>query len=364
MNQLGKRIGLWLCAALTAAGCASRPGIPTAIVRDAEMIELPGADPSQDGHGDTDCNIAAHWDGDKLFVFFSLGHPFRSSGPDFRHLSKPSDRTEFDNQSTWIDNGRWIEATYKSDDGLLYGWYHNEPHPVCGDERLTAPRIGAAVSGDNGMNWKDLGIVLTAPADSLCCETKNYFFCGGNGDFCVNLDNNRQYFYFFISTYNRDIAEQGVSVARMAFKDLAAPVGKVTKWRDGGWTESGLGGHVTPIVPVRIDWHRADADAFWGPSVHWNTHLHQWVMLLNRAKDKNWNQKGIYISFNADLSNPRGWSEPTRILQGDMKDVPWYPQVLGVEDRGTDKLAGRTARLFVKGRSRWEITFLRPGERP
>jgi hypothetical protein len=150
----------------------------------------------------------------------------------------------------------------------------------------------------------------------------------------------------------------------MALKDISAPVGKVTKWRNGNWTEPGLGGRVTPIFPVRIDWHRADADAFWGPSVHWNTYLRQWVMLLNRAKDKDWNQEGIYVSFNRDLSNPRGWSEPTKILEGDMKDVHWYPQVLGTEARGTDKLAGRTARLFVKGKSRWEITFLHSGEKP
>ncbi len=43
----------------------------------------------------------------------------------------------------------------------------------------------------------------------------------------------------------------------------------------------------------------------------------------------------------------------------------WYPQVVGIDAarRETDKLAGRLARLFVHGKSVWEIVFFRPGER-
>ena len=55
---------------------------------------------------------------------------------------------------------------------------------------------------------------------------------------------------------------------------------------------------MTPILPVKSDWNRLDADAFWGASVHWNTHLNQYVMLLNRAIDKDWKQEGVYVSFN------------------------------------------------------------------
>ena len=94
------------------------------------------------------------------------------------------------------------------------------------DETL---RIGAVVSTDNGMTWKDLGIVLTAPPDSLNCDSKNFYFVGGNGDFCVNVDHQREYIYFFISTYG-EFKEQGVAVARMRYEDRDAPVGKVWKW--------------------------------------------------------------------------------------------------------------------------------------
>jgi len=39
-----------------------------------------------------------------------------------------------------------------------------------------------------------------------------------------------------------------------------------------------------------------------------------------------------------------------------------YPTIIGVDKARpeTDKLAGKTARLFVRGRSQWEITFLKP----
>jgi hypothetical protein len=141
----------------------------------------------------------------------------------------------------------------------------------------------------------------------------------------------------------------------------------VFKSYQGKWTEPGLGGHVTPIFPVRVDWHKPDVDAFWGPSVHWNTHLESWVMLLNRAKDKNWAQEGIYVSFNPDLANPTGWTTPVKILDaGELEKSKWYPQVVGTDaaKRETDQLAGKVARLFVAGVSKWEILFLRPGEQP
>ncbi len=360
-------------------GCAStspvvpgvRPRVPMAVLRTAEPLALPGAAvPEKKLEGLVDCNNPVHWDGDTMYVFSSIGHPDRSSGPDVFHLAKPSVRAHFDNETDQTVGGRWIEATYKDHDGLLYGWYHNEPLDVCGpDKRLTAPRIGAVVSTDNGLNWKDLGLVLTAPPDTLDCNTPNRYFAGGNGDFSVILDQQKRYFYFLISTYNRDVAEQGIAIARMAFGDRDSPVGKVFKSCKGAWSEPGLDGHVTPIFPAASTWHREKLDAFWGPSIHYNTHLGQYVILMNRAMDKNWAQEGIYVTFCQDLADPRGWTTPVKVYDG-RGFVPkhidwWYPQVIGIDatKKETDKLAGRVARFFIRGRSGWEIVFLRPGER-
>lgn len=292
----------------------------------------------------------------------------RSSGSDLFHHGKPS-ATKYDNKA---DEGRWIESSYKDEDGTLYGWYHNEPHPVCpGREALTAPRIGAVSSKDNGATWHDLGLILEAPRDSLYCETKNHYFAGGNGDFSAILDNRKDYFYFFIGTYHRNVSEQGVAVARMRYADRNSPVGKAWGWHQGKWSEPGIGGRVSPIFPVAVDWNKTDADTFWGPSIHWNSHLELFVVLLNRAIDKDWKQEGIYVTFNRDLSDPGGWSKPAKILhREEVISVPkmgpgWYPQVVGtdIRKRETDKLAGRNARLFVHGKSICEIAFRKPSEK-
>ncbi len=112
-----------------------------------------------------------------------------------------------------------------------------------------------------------------------------------------------------------------------------------------------------PIYRVRDGWHEGQSvDAFWGPSVHWNTYLEQYVMLLNHASDNDWHQEGIYIAFATSLDDPTSWSTPRRLLMGG----EWYPQVVGTEPGvGTDKIAGERARFFMGGRSRYFIQFTR-----
>ncbi len=322
---------------------------PAVVFRDAPPIAFPA---------ETDCNSPVHWDGDTFYLFNSAGKPKRCSGPDLFHLGKPID-CPYDNQ---VKGGRWIECTWKADDGTLYGWYHHEPAGLVPGTGLTAPKIGAVRSKDNGAHFQDLGIVMEARPGTLRPEAKNGFFVGGHGDFSIMLDPKREYVYFYFGNYAGTVAEQGVGVARMRWADRDAPVGKVWKWHAGQWNEPGVGGRLTPIFPAAIDWVRPDADAFWGPSIHWNTYLQQYVILLNRTKDKpGWPQEGIYVSFNADVTDPAGWTPPKKIRD----KGAWYPQVIGLDTakRETDKLAGRVARFFMGGKSQWEIVFLRPGER-
>jgi len=345
------------CPALRVAGIvvALLVAAVTTVAQKAELrpaapVAMPGA---------TDSNSPAHWHEGTLFLFNSAGNPVRSSGPDQFHLGSAL-AVGFNHHERAT---RWIEATWADADGTVYAWYHHEPAGLCPGTTLTAPKIGALRTRKNSSQFEDLGVILEAT--ELDCTMQNGYFAGGHGDFSVILDRSKSHFYFLISTYEGEAGEQGVAVARMAFADRDNPVGKVFKYRDGAWDSPGLGGKVTPVFPARISWKGKDADAFWGPSVHWNTFLNLYVMLLNRTCcATGWPQEGVYVSFNSDAGKPSGWSQPVKILDGAKKGFrgeQWYPQVLGLDVKAqeTDKLAGRVARFYLAGKSKWEIVFSR-----
>jgi hypothetical protein len=247
----------------------------------------------------------------------------------------------------------WIESVWQDDDGTVYGWYHHEKW-LC-QNKLASPVIGALVSRDGGKTFDDLGIVLES-GYANDCSARNGFFAGGHGDFSVLLDQSRQYFYFYFSNYSGPASTQGVAVARMAFSARTRPAGRVFKYFQGSWSEPGVRGRVSAILPATVNWSREDTDSFWGPSLHWNTYLQRYVMLLNRACcGPGWPSGGTYVSFNPDLSAPTVWSVPEKILDADKSR--WYPQVVGRPPNGTDRQAGREARFYMSGESEYEIVF-------
>ena len=223
---------------------------------------------------------------------------------------------------------------------------------------LTAPRIGAVRSRDNGATWEELGLVLTAPAASLDCQALNGYFAGGHGDFSVTLDAGREWLYIFFGNYAGDVAGQGIAVARMKWTDRQAPAGRVWKQHAGEWTEPGIGGRVTPVFAARTAWQARDTDAFWGPSVHWNTYLTRYVMLMNRSCcSPEWPQEGIYISYAAELTSRRRGQrlfDCIRAAIGTRRSIG-----LDTGRKETDKLAGKVARFYMHGRSVHEIVFER-----
>lgn len=299
-----------------------------------------------------DSNSPAVWNDGQLVLFNSSNVPL---------VSRSSNQfLPFDTDAVSLDEMAaipvWMEAAWKDDDGTIFAWYHHEPAGVCSDSSLTAPIIGAMVSYDGGNSFEDLGPVLTA-ADVPNCHAQNGFFAGGHGDFSVVIDRDRHYFYFLFSNYGGDGSEQGIAVARMNFTDRFAPAGTVTKYFEGDWTEPGLGGRVTPLIRVTRPWQFEDADAYWGPSVHWNSYLQQYVMLLNHACcGTRWPQKEIAISYSKDLIT---WTKPVTLLDDIGFGPGYYPQVLGSHEGETDTLAGELARFYVQGVSHWEIIFHR-----
>ncbi len=332
-----------LVCALTAPGFAQRVEL-----RSAPLVEIPFL---------VDGNSPSLWRDDKLHFYTSDGTPVKSQGDNQFSLSATT-KIGVDSSEHFA---MWIESIWVDADGTVYGWYHNEPSGVCPDGKLTAPRIGALMSYDGGNTFFDLGLVLTSgdPAD---CSAKNGFFAGGHGDFSVIPDRELNYFYFHFTNYGGDPSAQGIAVARMAYQDRQAPAGAVWKYRNGEWAEPGLGGAMTAVFPAKVNWQRADTDSHWGPAVHWNTSIGTYVMLLNRSCcEPGWPQEGVYISLNPDLANPTGWTEPVRILREIGFGASYYPQVIGLGAGETDTLAGQTARLYVHGKSKWEIVFS-PGD--
>ena len=328
--------------------------------------------------GGVDSNSPAIWDLEdglnKLFVLTSTnGAPSLSDGTTLTRLSA-AQPVAF---TSHPGNGLWMESIVTDDVGTWYGYYHNEnPAILCDRPDRAIARIGAARSTDRGRTWEDLGIIIEATPESVACNSTNRYVIGGVGDLSVMLDENKNDVYIFFSQYQAAITAQGVAVARLKWADRDRPSGRVMVWNNGAWLHAHLNrtptrdvlGDVkrvwveypigTPLVATTQAWHDADqkVDAFWGPSVSWNSAIQQYVMLLNRAKDENFTQEGIYVSFAPSLDDPKLWSAPVKILSGGK----WYPQVIGLgPGTGTDKFSDATARLFISGRSDYTITFSR-----
>ncbi len=347
---------------LGAAVLAQEPRVPTARVVNAPKLTLPG-------RVDSNNPLEWHLDGATAILTATTswgGIPELARGASIDRLGIEGGVTF----TTHPGHGVWFEAIVADDHDQWYGFYHHErPADDCGRPDRQLPRIGAARSTDFGRTWDDLGIVLDAPPESAACDSTNRFTLGGVGDVTAALDRDQQFLYLYFSQYGRDAATQGVAVARMAWADRDTPAGRMTIWNDDVWLPvrnvAGDGEEPrweypagTSLLPPSRPFHdgQSSADLFWGPSIHWNTHLEQYVMLLNRAKDEQYGQDGIYVSFAPTLEAPRAWSAPVKILNGG----GWYPQVAGLDaGTGTDKLAGERARLFLTGSSSHYIEFTR-----
>ena len=339
-----------VAATVAVAGAQDQVGQDTSSLPALELVQgLPITFPA-----DVDSNSPAFWADGTLHVLNSLHHPFLSEGRSVGRLDDPVGVVF----NGGVTGPRWMEAVIQDEDGTLYGFYHYEPRGVCSENTKTAPQIGAARSRDNGFSWDDLGIVIAAPVNEKLCHTANLYFVGGEGDFSAVLDRERQYVYFVFSAYPTAVGSQGIAVARMAWADRDRPVGRVRKWRaPNNWSSPGVNGRGTPVYGVGTSWHDAEADAFWGPSVHWNTHLGMYVILMTRTGDASWSTAGIYVAYAPRLDDPTTWTTPRLIVEGGA----WYPQVMGIErGTGTDSFAGQYARFFMGGRSDFLIRFHRP----
>jgi hypothetical protein len=355
---------------------------PSVLVTPASPLPFPGGQFDHSYyHGPdaakilADCNSPLEWRGDTLYVFNSWDQVWRGEGPDALHLRRG---TEVQMDPALKDLRLWMESTHRDEKGVLYGWVHNEYPNVCPNRTRTMPsghpllaRIAALRSTDNGKSWKSLGWVMPGRPDELKCDTEGTYYVGGFGDFSTFVDKEKQYIYIFFASYARDFAEQGLAVARMRYADRSQPVGKLAIWDGGKWTPwPDEHGHIAPFVPAAADIHTKNGKIFWGPSIHWNTYLNKYVMVVNQTKNAAWDTDGQYVLFSDTLSDPRAWSKPVKFMDWEQthQSQPtvyghgWYVQIVGIGKGETDKLASQTARLFLDGQSSWQIRFRKPGE--
>lgn len=153
--------------------------------------------------------------------------------------------------------GVWVDP----DSGDMYGLVHNEFTPNPFGDGLHYDAIDLAVSKDQGKTWNISDHVLTSPYstkrdDKKAFPEQTYHY--GDGDPRLFVDTASGYFYVY---YGSRIVDQGKGGSWKAFHShvARAPMSKKMapdswqKWYDGKWSEPGLGGKESNLLPVDSD---------------------------------------------------------------------------------------------------------------
>ena len=302
-----------------------------------------GARPGGPFPGEADSNSPAVWeiiDGVwRLSVLNSVAGAAQLS--EGRSVQRLAAQGPIAFESAAPPGGFWFESVIR-DTEAWYGFYHNEREGVvCPGSGKVWPRIGAARSEDHGRSWTDLGPILETPVETTRCATNNYYFVGGVGDFSAVLDPDRQFVYlYYTQDRRRDGPRRRVGGAPglgrsrcpggprrrverrvwLSPAQIEVPAGRVPttamlrpapppEWRFP---------LASPLMVAgdRLDNGNGSVNVFWGPSIHWNTSIESYVMLLNQATSNEWKQGGVFVAYNPHIDDPGGWSVPVRLIQG------------------------------------------------
>jgi hypothetical protein len=147
--------------------------------------------------------------------------------------------------------GVWVDP----DTGDWYGLVHNEFTPAPFGDELHYDAIDYAKSTDQGKTWTIEGHAVTSPysttrGDTAAFPNQTYYY--GDGDPRLYVDNASGYFYVFYATRVLDKATDTPvwlqHVARSPIADKMAS-GSWQKWYDGSWTQPGVGGKESDVIP-------------------------------------------------------------------------------------------------------------------
>ncbi|MEU4393783.1 RICIN domain-containing protein [Kribbella sp. NPDC023855] len=148
--------------------------------------------------------------------------------------------------------GLWVDP----DTGHWYGLVHNEFTPQPFGDGLHYDAIDYAVSADQGRTWTIKSHVITSPHSTKRNDTAafpNQTYHYGDGDQRLFVDTASGYFYVYYGSRIVDKAggwknfRQHVARSKMSAK--MAP-GSWQKWYDGAWSQPGIGGRESNLVPV------------------------------------------------------------------------------------------------------------------
>jgi hypothetical protein len=148
------------------------------------------------------------------------------------------------------DGDLWIPNVYKYTDGTMIGFVHREVFPPPPDGCF---RIGIAVSTNGGSCWTYCGDTIKPLVNWSDPKAADFSNIGGV-PYIVRVDpgDHRKYFYVYFNEYTG--GERRIGVARAVIEDVvAAAKGRTVtpffKYNDGRWTEPGLTGVGTNILP-------------------------------------------------------------------------------------------------------------------
>lgn len=206
----------------------------------------------------------------------------------------------------------------------------------------------------DGRKFEKRGPVLTTFQE----KDANAKLSQGVADVTVTPSSDGQYLYAWYTDHSRD-GNRGVQIcmARSLIADHGKP-GSWKKWRQGEFSEPGLGGRETPVLSLKD----ADADA-WAPNVVYVPECRRYIMVFNAT---------VYADFKPD-SNPAGgiriahsadgikWSKPTTLVTAfgipmPGKECAIHPTF--VVDRATDKFVEGT--LLYGYSPKWGHTAQEP----
>ncbi|AUG81724.1 Ricin-type beta-trefoil lectin domain protein [Kitasatospora sp. MMS16-BH015] len=148
--------------------------------------------------------------------------------------------------------GTWVDP----DTGDWYGLVHNEFSPQPFGDGLHFDAIDYAVSTDQGHTWTIKDHAITSPysttrGDTGAFPNQTYYY--GDGDQRLLVDTASGYFYVFYGS--RVVDKSGGWKAFYEHAARAPIAGKMAagtwqKWYDGAWTEAGVGGRESNMVPA------------------------------------------------------------------------------------------------------------------